>query len=159
MVIRLNIWTRLPIISHIFPFIGHVGIGTSSGEIHDFAGHKRINKGHMAFGKPYKYLLLPPKNSFEAEQWDKCIFEADKVFKQRYHKFCKNNCGHHVSEVLNRLNYNGKNNYTDTKILLMMACRGRYVSWVYLIKMYLPLLIIILGILVLIALALYGNKK
>ena len=31
------VWTPIPLITYIFPSIGHTGIGTSSGIIHDFA--------------------------------------------------------------------------------------------------------------------------
>jgi len=56
------VWTRIPVLSHFLPFIGHVGICTSDGVIHDFAGNKTISKNRMAFGNPFKYLIVPPKN-------------------------------------------------------------------------------------------------
>uniref|UniRef100_A0AAR2KSU6 Transmembrane protein 222a n=1 Tax=Pygocentrus nattereri TaxID=42514 RepID=A0AAR2KSU6_PYGNA len=32
------VWTPIPVLSWLFPFIGHMGICTSSGVIRDFAG-------------------------------------------------------------------------------------------------------------------------
>ena len=52
------VWTPLPLISHILPFIGHVGICTSDGVIHDFGGSHYIALDDMTFGRPYKYIRL-----------------------------------------------------------------------------------------------------
>uniref|UniRef100_A0A3P9D6L1 Transmembrane protein 222 n=1 Tax=Maylandia zebra TaxID=106582 RepID=A0A3P9D6L1_9CICH len=32
------VWTPIPVLSWLFPFIGHMGICTSTGVIRDFAG-------------------------------------------------------------------------------------------------------------------------
>ena len=37
------VWTPMPIISWFLPMIGHVGICTSEGIIHDYAGDKSIS--------------------------------------------------------------------------------------------------------------------
>ena len=37
------VWTPLPLLSWLFPFIGHVGIATSDGMIHDFSGPYTIH--------------------------------------------------------------------------------------------------------------------
>ncbi len=52
------VWTPLPMISYILPFlsIGHVGICTSEGVIHDFGGSKFISVDQMSFNDPFKYL-------------------------------------------------------------------------------------------------------
>lgn len=41
------VWTPIPILSWIFPFIGHMGIATSSGIIRDFAGSKLVAEDYM----------------------------------------------------------------------------------------------------------------
>ena len=46
-----------------FPFIGHMGIGTSEGVIRDFAGPYYVSEGNMAFGEPTRYLMLQPQNA------------------------------------------------------------------------------------------------
>ncbi len=57
------VWTPLPLISYILPFlsIGHVGICTSEGLIHDFAGSQYINVGKMTFDNPYKFVQIHKK--------------------------------------------------------------------------------------------------
>ena len=50
------VWTPLPVISWFLPIIGHVGICTSEGIIHDFGGSRFISVNKMTFGNPYKYV-------------------------------------------------------------------------------------------------------
>ena len=52
------VWTRLPLISSIFPTIGHTGICDSIGIINDFAGPYFISINDFAFGKTYQYVKL-----------------------------------------------------------------------------------------------------
>ncbi len=46
-----------------FPFIGHMGICTSSGVIRDFAGPYFVSEDNMAFGNPTRYLQLDPNKA------------------------------------------------------------------------------------------------
>jgi hypothetical protein len=46
------VWTPIPLISWLFPFIGHMGIATSEGVIHDFAGPYYIS---VRGGRCYYY--------------------------------------------------------------------------------------------------------
>jgi hypothetical protein len=48
------VWTPLPLISWIFPFIGHTGIAMSDGIIHDFSGPYTITIDDLAFGRTHK---------------------------------------------------------------------------------------------------------
>lgn len=54
------VWTPIPILTWLFPFIGHMGIAMSSGVIRDFAGPYYVSEGDMAFGRPTKYWQLNP---------------------------------------------------------------------------------------------------
>ena len=54
------VWSPLPPITFLLPFIGHIGIADSHGIIHDFAGPYTINTGRMAFGSPTRYLRIDP---------------------------------------------------------------------------------------------------
>ena len=51
--------TPLPLITALIPFIGHTGVCTSDGTIHDFAGPYTVSIDDMAFGNPTKYVQLP----------------------------------------------------------------------------------------------------
>jgi len=81
------VWTPLPIISWILPFIGHMGIATSAGIIRDFAGPYYVSENEMAFGWPTRYWQLDlSKISTSAnrrEVWDRAVADASDEYKTR----------------------------------------------------------------------------
>lgn len=52
------VWTPLPVVSWLAPFIGHVGICKEDGTILDFSGSNLINIDDFAFGSVARYLQL-----------------------------------------------------------------------------------------------------
>ncbi|KAK9841552.1 hypothetical protein WJX74_007777 [Apatococcus lobatus] len=56
------VWTPIPVLSWVAPFIGHVGICTSDGIIFDFAGPFFISVDNLAFGHPTRYSQLRPQH-------------------------------------------------------------------------------------------------
>lgn len=52
------VWTPLPIVSWLAPFIGHVGVCREDGKILDFSGTNLVNVDDFAFGSPARYLQL-----------------------------------------------------------------------------------------------------
>ena len=54
------VWTPLPFITWLLPFIGHMGICDSRGAVYDFAGPYTIGVDEMAFAAPTRYLVLDP---------------------------------------------------------------------------------------------------
>ena len=52
------VWTPLPVVSWLAPFIGHVGICREDGAILDFSGSNFINVDDFAFGAVARYLQL-----------------------------------------------------------------------------------------------------
>ena len=54
------VWTPIPILSWVAPFVGHVGICTSNGVIFDFAGPFFISVDNLAFGHPTRFSQLNP---------------------------------------------------------------------------------------------------
>ena len=64
------LWSPLPTITWILPFIGHMGIATSRGIACDFQGPYSVgDRGRMAFGRPTRSLrfdtsTLPGKCHF-----------------------------------------------------------------------------------------------
>lgn len=75
------VWTPLPLLSWIVPLIGHMGIGTSSGVIRDFAGPYFVAEDDFAFGKPTKYWRLDPKLAVDdVRGWDDGIEKASVFY-------------------------------------------------------------------------------
>ena len=56
------VWTPIPLLTWIFPFIGHMGIAYTSGIIRDFAGPYYVSEDDMAFGNPTRYLQMSLEN-------------------------------------------------------------------------------------------------
>lgn len=66
----------------IFPFIGHIGICTSSGIIRDFAGSYFVSEDQMGFGDPTKYLQLEiSKVPGGVTAWDRAVQDASEEYK------------------------------------------------------------------------------
>ena len=57
------VWTPIPCLTWLFPFIGHMGIATTEGIIRDFAGPYYVSTDNMAFGAPTKYWTLDPSRA------------------------------------------------------------------------------------------------
>ncbi len=53
------LWSPLPPITWLIPFIGHLGIATSEGTACDFQGSYYVSdRGRMAFGEPTRALTI-----------------------------------------------------------------------------------------------------
>ena len=141
------VWTPIPFLTYLFPTIGHTGIGTSSGIIHDFAGSFFVSVDDFAFGKPTKYIKMKLTQQ-EKYNWDRAIEKGDNKYNMEEHNIFINNCHSHVAYVLNQLNYKGKNNYNMISIWWMLILKGRYVSFCGFFKTYFGFLIIIFIILI-----------
>lgn len=50
------VWCPIPVLSWLLPFVGHMGICTSTGKILDFAASFYVSADAMAFGNPTRYL-------------------------------------------------------------------------------------------------------
>ncbi|KAI7988102.1 Protein REVERSION-TO-ETHYLENE SENSITIVITY1 [Camellia lanceoleosa] len=52
------VWTPLPVVSWLAPFIGHVGICREDGAVLDFSGSNFVNVDEFAYGAVARYLQL-----------------------------------------------------------------------------------------------------
>eukprot|EP00795_Rhopilema_esculentum_P007077 gene7077-12717_t len=78
------VWTPIPCLTWIFPFIGHMGIAMSSGVIRDFAGPYFVSEDDMAFGNPTKYWQLNPTKVCNVNtNWDNAVSAASEEYKKR----------------------------------------------------------------------------
>ena len=71
-------WTPLPLITWLLPFIGHTGIGMSDGVIHDFAGPYTITIDDLAFGETHKYVKL---DISDRTLYDQSVKKADSTYR------------------------------------------------------------------------------
>lgn len=52
------VWTPLPVVSWLAPYIGHLGICREDGAVVDFAGSNIVSIDNFAYGKVAIYLQL-----------------------------------------------------------------------------------------------------
>lgn len=52
------VWTPLPFISWLIPFVGHIGICREDGVILDFAGPNFVSVDNFAFGAVARYIQI-----------------------------------------------------------------------------------------------------
>ncbi|XP_029171753.1 transmembrane protein 222 [Nylanderia fulva] len=144
------VWTPLPLITYLLPFIGHMGIATSTGVIRDFAGPYHVSEDNMGFGKPTKYWQLDyTKAKGTIQGWDAAVAEASEIYKTRMHNIFCDNCHSHVAKALNLMAYNNSNNWNMVKLALLMLLHGKYVSALGFLKTWLPFCIFVTIVLVL----------
>ena len=74
--------------------IGHTGICTADGKIHDFAGPYFVSIDDMAFGNPTKYIPLDIDQT-NVEEWDNYVEKGDEIYRGMMHNLCCNNCHSH----------------------------------------------------------------
>ena len=101
------VWTPIPCLTWLFPFIGHMGIATSEGVIRDFAGPYYVSEDHMAFGVPTKYWPLDPELGGGAASYDRAVAEASEMYKAQL-KFERYLCVHKLflnmwAEIVDKL--------------------------------------------------------
>jgi len=151
------VWSPIPPITWLLPFVGHIGIANSEGLIHDFAGSHFINKSRSktAFGRICKYIPINlddinmnshseaaiRPNSFSTDEeyrnaWDTAINEASEKFEHLSHNLFLNNCHHHVAVALNRLKYLDFERWNTTTLILYLVWRGRYPSLWRFLELY-----------------------
>ncbi|EYC34130.1 hypothetical protein Y032_0001g263 [Ancylostoma ceylanicum] len=121
------VWTPLPVLTWIFPLIGHMGIATSKGIIRDFAGSYYVAEDEMGFDWPTMYWQLSA-DSVEggAEAYDRAIREASDEYKGRMHNLCCDNCHSHVALALNTMRYGDQDRWNMVKLAVYMQIYGKY---------------------------------
>lgn len=139
------VWTTLPLLSWIFPFIGHVGICDSEGVIFDFAGSYNINRGSLIFGNVMKYFQLDiGKFKSISCTYNNAIEQSNNEFKYKMHNLITSNCHDHVCSVLNRIQFKslGFSHWNSINLILLLLMHSKYVSWLSIIKTWSPFFII-----------------
>jgi hypothetical protein len=136
------LWSPLFPVTLFLPFIGHTGIATSRGIANDFQGSYYVGTdGHMAFGAPTRYLKLDPSSlPGGVEQWDSAIEEANRVYSQRIHNICCDNCHSHVALALTRMELEafGIRKWDMVKLCFLIFFKGRFISFGGFLCQFLP---------------------
>lgn len=143
------VWTPIPVLSWVFPFVGHVGICLSSGIILDFAGPYYVAVDSLAFGNPTKYLRLNPELASLSQDeatspsrsvsaaWDKALQACTSHFKLKTYSVLSQNCHNFVGHFLNKVQYDSRQ-WDVPAIAAAVFWRGEFVNSKALAKTWLP---------------------
>lgn len=139
------LWSPLPPITWLIPFIGHTGIGDSHGVASDFQGPYYVgDSGRMAFGNPTRALKIDI-GTLEggSSRWDEAIREANEVYRGRMHNICCDNCHSHVACALNRMPLKAPLTGTWNMIVICFYVffRARFLSWQGFLAQFGPFLV------------------
>jgi len=137
------VWCPIPGLTWLIPPIGHLGIVTSDGIIHDFAGPYFVNRDahNMGFGSVTKYLpvdlkTLKAQNGNSIKAWDEAIESSSEDYDKMMHNLFCNNCHSHVSQVLNELEFQGFKHWNTLFLILYLMMHARFVSFLRFVKTY-----------------------
>lgn len=146
------VWSPIPFLTWLIPVIGHLGIATSEGIIHDFGGPYFVNKDkrETAFGSVTKFYHVNPEQirnfngkSNSIEGWDSSIEQSSEDYSHMMHNLIINNCHSHVASALNKLEFYGFTHWNTFFLILFMMFQSRFVSFPRFIKTYLAFFVII----------------
>ncbi|EOA25153.1 hypothetical protein CARUB_v10018464mg [Capsella rubella] len=164
------VWTPLPFISWLIPFIGHVGICREDGVILDFAGPNFVCVDNFAFGAVCRYIqinnekessrssgfcMVNGENRYEDKEdshekeptWDDTLRKGTQEYQHHSYNILTCNCHSFVANNLNRLAVRS-GGWNVVNLAALVFLKGRWVSKVAVVKSLLPPVIVYtLGIL------------
>lgn len=142
------VWSPLPPLTWLFPFIGHTGITDKEGIIYDFAGPYTINRDNMAFGEPTRYYQLDLAKCKDLD-WDVSVQRGCDLYAKRMHNILCDNCHSHVAKCLNNMAYGDTRAHSAFSVGITLFFKAKFVSPMAFVKTMLPFAIIIILICVL----------
>ena len=137
------IWERIPLFSLIFPFYGHLIILNSQGNTYNFGLSKYIEIKREYYGIPIKIIDFN-FNDKEKSLWDTAIINATKIFKKKEFSFCGYNSYSFLAEILNKIEYKNKKNYTKFEVIIFSIKKAKYTSNKMICVNYIFIIIIII---------------
>ncbi|NWR79503.1 TM222 protein, partial [Centropus bengalensis] len=150
------VWTPIPVLTWLFPIIGHMGICTSTGVIRDFAGPYFVSPSCEGISSPSRYWKLDPNKVYSSgpNAWDTAVHDASEEYKHRMHNLCCDNCHSHVALALNLMRYDNSTSWNMVKLCFFSLLYGKYVSIGGFVKTWLPF-VLFLGVIVTVVLTLH----
>lgn len=157
------VWTPLPVVSWLAPFIGHVGICREDGSILDFSGSNLVNVDNFAFGAVARYLQLdrrqccfPPNLSGHtckqrykhheygtAISWDDALLLSTHQYEHKWYNLFTCNCHSFVANCLNRLCYGGSMSWNMLNVAALVLWKGQWVDVMSIMRSFLPFLVVL----------------
>ncbi|XP_023749104.1 protein RTE1-HOMOLOG isoform X2 [Lactuca sativa] len=160
------VWTPLPVVSWLLPFVGHIGIGREDGVILDFAGPNFVCVDNFTFGAVTRYIQISkdkqcsitshPATMYRSEEeyklvesgrnqhehtWDDFLRKSTQEYQHHTYNILTCNCHSFVANNLNRLEFQG-GGWNVVNVAIMIFMKGKWVSVKSMIQSYLPFVII-----------------
>ncbi|KAL6851713.1 hypothetical protein ACP4OV_020277 [Aristida adscensionis] len=153
------VWTPLPVVSWLAPYIGHVGIAREDGTVLDFAGSNFVNVDDLAYGAAARCLQLDreqqccfPANpaahvcarsqehaeAGAAASWDEALRSAARRFEHKCYNLFTCNSHSFVADCLNRLAYGRSAGWNVLNLAALVWLRGRWLGPMAAVRSLLP---------------------
>lgn len=159
---RCIVWTPLPIVSWLAPYVGHIGICREDGVILDFAGPYFVNVDNFAFGATARYVRLSGqqccfpahlsghtcKAGFNhgqlgtAMSWDDALHRSMQQFQHKSYNLFTCNCHSFVAHCVNKLAYQGFTNWNIITVILLILRKGQWVDRKAIARSFAPFAIV-----------------
>ncbi|ELR24148.1 uncharacterized protein ACA1_375950 [Acanthamoeba castellanii str. Neff] len=142
------VWCPIPVLTWMCPWVGHLGMSTSTGLLHDFAGPYTINTGHVkrltrGGGLLWCQEVWGASPEEAAQKWDDAVEAASAEYANRMHNLLWDNCHSHVGYALNSLRFKRSTRWNTVTLILFMMLHSHYPSWRHVLQTYLPFLILL----------------
>ncbi|XP_071694005.1 protein RTE1-HOMOLOG-like [Rutidosis leptorrhynchoides] len=147
------VWTPLPVVSWLLPFVGHIGIAREDGVILDFAGPNFVCVDNFTFGAVARYIQINKdkwsmyRNEEEGQQtWDSVLKQSTQEYQHRAYNILTCNCHSFVAKNLNRLEFQG-GGWNVVNVAALILLKGQWVDTMSMVRAYVPFVIIfVLGV-------------
>ncbi|CAK9209205.1 unnamed protein product [Sphagnum troendelagicum] len=156
------VWTPLPVIAWLVPFLGHVGICREDGIILDYGITSNVNINRLEFGSTAKYVRLHPYQccfpghssihcckdaSCHMERgtsmsWDDALNKTIQLFSNKSYNFFTCNCHSFVVHCMNRMAFQGSPKWNLIDVMLIVLFKGQFVNIGGFIRAYLPFVVV-----------------
>lgn len=157
------VWTPLPVISWLLPFVGHVGVGREDGVIVDFAGPNFVSVDNFAFGAVARYIQIPkekslitrhPSTTYRTEEeyklvesgrnhytWDDALKKTTQEYQQQIYSILTCNCHSFVANHLNRLEAHASG-WNVVNVAALILFKGKWVDTQSMVQSYLSFMVV-----------------
>ncbi|XP_065860071.1 protein RTE1-HOMOLOG [Euphorbia lathyris] len=157
------VWTPLPVISWLIPFIGHIGICREDGVILDFAGPNFVCVDNFAFGAVARYIQINKEldcsislqhyafsnedqynmnaNGRDTLTWDAALRKSTQEFQHHAYSLFTCNCHSFVANSLNRLGFHS-GGWNVVNLAALMFLKGQWVNTGSMVRSYLPFVLV-----------------
>lgn len=154
------VWTPLPIVSWLAPFIGHVGLCMEDGAVVEFSGSNLVTVDDFAYGGVARYIQLDcnqccfpsslakhtckyrykHSENGTAISWDDAIRSSRRQFEHKSYNLFTCNSHSFVANILNRICYGGSMswNMMNVAALVLFNFKGHWVDALAIVKSFLP---------------------